>query len=99
MEYIISLISTKRFLAKIFPFCICLLNSLVLFESTALLFDKTFEFFTYDYMFWGTLISIFIVWLDVLLMLLIEPTDDNLAENNLKQLSTQSNNHNGGIDE
>ena len=99
MEYVISLIKPKGFIPKIFPFLICLLNVLVFFEGVALLFDKTFKFFTYDFMFWGTIVSIFIVWLDVWVMILIEPTDDNLTEHNLKQIDTQNDHHNGGLDE
>ena len=86
MEYIIRLITVKNIVSKIFPFAIIALNIVVFLISTFVLLNNELAEVGYNHLLWAIIISMIIIWFDVIIMLLIEPPKVFCVENDLKGL-------------
>lgn len=85
MEYIIKWVTQKDIYSKVFPFLIVMPSILVLFLTSAELFERSFSWTGYNLLFWSTVIPQFVIWFDMLTMVLIEPPrkmniEDTLTE-------------------
>ena len=85
MEYIIKWVTQKDIYSKVFPFLIVLPSILVLFLTSAELFRRPFSWTGYNLLFWSTVIPQFIIWFDMLTMVLIEPPRKKNIEDTLTE--------------
>lgn len=86
MEYAVGLVSTKKFIKKLWPLLLVLTNAFVFIISIILLSGRPIVWITYDTLFKITKYPIIIVIVDMILTLIIEPPEDTYTENNLKSL-------------
>ena len=91
MEYLIKLITSNNIIPKILPFCLCSINILVFLWTSAIFLDKPFTSITFEHMHWITVVSLGIIWFDVITMILIEPSKIEHIENNLKNINGDGN--------
>lgn len=87
MEYLLKLLNSNKFIPKILPFCLCASNILTVLWTSAIFFDKPFSKIRYEHLHWIALISLGIIWFDVITMVLIEPSKKEHIENNLKNMN------------
>ena len=94
MEYIVKLVTVKKFLPKLFPFIIVGLSIIILILSTSILLDKPFNKVTHDFLWFGTIIPQIFIWFDTITMILIEvPSTDTIPiEDRLKDIGKEANN-------
>lgn len=87
MEYIVKLVTEKKFLPKLFPFIIVGFSIVILLLSTSVLLNKPIKHITYDILWFGTFIPQIFIWFDAITMVLIEvpsidavPIEDTLKD-------------------
>lgn len=85
MEYIMKWVTQKDIYSKVFPFLIVMPSILVLFLTSAELFERSFSWACYNLLFWSTVIPQFIIWFDMLTMVLIEPPRKKNIEDTLTE--------------
>lgn len=85
MEFIIPLIKSNKFLPKIYPFCLFIANIFIYLVALAVLLERPLGVNSNCVIFFIVL-SIALIWLDTLLMLMIEPPSPQIVavENTLK---------------
>lgn len=86
MEYVVRLATVKKFMSKLFPFLIVTFGVIVFMLSSAVLLDRPFDAITYEFLGLYATIPQFIIWFDVVTMILIEPVSKKTKpiENTLK---------------
>lgn len=83
MEYLLKLITSKKIIPKVIPFCLCASNTLTVLWTSAIFFGKPFPYIQYCHLYWISIISLGIIWFDVITMILIEPSEEAKIENTL----------------
>jgi hypothetical protein len=90
MEFIIPLLQANGFIKRILPFALSSINFLLFFWTSAVLLDNPFNNIGYEYFKWGTIVSLIVIWFDVVTMYLITPGESSFLENNLKNIENNN---------
>ena len=91
MEYIIKLVTVKKFLPKIFPAVIIAFSTIVLLLSSSIIMNKPFKKISYDCLSICTIIPQAVIWFDAISMILIEVPSDEVVpvESTLKDFGKE----------
>ena len=95
MEFLIPLIKAKGFINRIFPFILSSINFVLFFWTSAVLLNNPFNNIGYEHLKWSTIISLIVIWIDVVTMYLITPNESDYLENNLKNIQNNIDRHSG----
>lgn len=86
MEYIVGLLTAKRAISRIFPFVICFSSVLAFIWSTAILLGNPFVNINNEHLQQAINVSLYVIWFDTIIMVLINPTKNENIENNLNNI-------------
>lgn len=86
MEYAIICLSTKKFIKKLFPLTICVINFFIFSVSLGKLTEHPIHNMGYEQLRICTFISWIIIAFDVITTIMIEPPNQDTIENDLKKI-------------
>lgn len=90
MEYAVQLIIAEKFVPKILPLVLIICNIIVALTSTGQLFNHATETFLFQYII--EIVTMVIIWIDAIIILMIEKPKECQIEDSLSRCGISHNN-------